>query len=365
MGNFFSEVFPSASSLFARPSPFIAKEDLKAATASKRTRPLICTTIFTDPSHKESWYTPAYPSHELFGECRREDFNVLKEVGSGYYGKVYRAEHTKTGQTVALKRINMERQKAVDVLMEECTMNLLDIPAARKHYCSYYDEKKAAAVLVMEYVEGLNLVQIQRTSTAIDSVEAPHLMASVALVLQALHLHGFGYVDLKSANVMVTEKNEVKLIDFGLVRPFHTDRPGVYDQPGGAAQCWPPEYFPPTPLDVFLTAQADWWALAITMFGLVNGGLPYDDGDMQVLRTEEMKKNAELRLKKFGTIVKRGTVVPDECHEDSPEFAELFQEMTVVDPSQRLGGPGTDYVLQSLMTRPWLASVGDVRELLA
>ena len=86
-------------------------------------------------------------------------------------------------------------------------------------------------MLVMEYIEGLDLGEILRRGGPLSVPEACELARQTAVGLQYVHEHGLVHRDIKPSNLMLTPQGEVKILDLGLAR-FHFDQ--VLDTEGSA-----------------------------------------------------------------------------------------------------------------------------------
>ena len=81
-------------------------------------------------------------------------------------------------------------------------------------------------MLVMEYIEGLDLGEIVRRVGALDPADACELVRQAAIGLQYVHEHGLVHRDVKPSNLMLTSQATVKILDLGLAR-FHIDHPVI------------------------------------------------------------------------------------------------------------------------------------------
>ncbi len=146
-------------------------------------------------------------------------YQILEELGRGGMGVVYKAKDTKLKRTVALKFLPPELTHVSEV--KERFMREAQAAAALDHpnICTVheFDEAEDKTFISMAYVEGQSLKKkIESGPLEID--EALRIATQVAEGLQEAHKKGVVHRDIKSSNIMVTEKGQAKIMDFGLAR---------------------------------------------------------------------------------------------------------------------------------------------------
>ncbi|MHC4180291.1 MAG: serine/threonine-protein kinase, partial [Planctomycetota bacterium] len=150
------------------------------------------------------------------------EYQLLEKLGRGGMGTVYKAMHTKLDRVVALKVLPKSRsddEKAIARFEREMkAIGRLDHPNIVGAYDAREIEDKP--VLIMEYVEGLDLAKLVRRCGPLSVADACELARQAALGLQYAHEHGLVHRDVKPSNLMLTPQGEVKILDLGLAR-FH------------------------------------------------------------------------------------------------------------------------------------------------
>jgi serine/threonine-protein kinase len=163
-------------------------------------------------------------------------YEVIRELGAGGMGVVYRAEHRIMGRPVALKVMAPHltaKPGAVERFRKEvraaAQINHPNIVTAHDA-----DEAGGLHFLVMEFVEGVSLDRFVAKKGPATVQLAAAFTRQAALGLQHAHEKGMVHRDIKPQNMMVTRKGQVKVMDFGLARFVHTD-----DEDGAAGRTAP------------------------------------------------------------------------------------------------------------------------------
>jgi len=149
-----------------------------------------------------------------------QDFEILKPISRGAFGRVYLAQKKRTGDLYAikvLKKADMIRKNMVDhVIVERNILAQTKNPFVVKLFYAF--QSKANLYLVMEYCIGGDLGSLLRRLQYFDEKMARFYAAQTVLALEYLHSIGIVHRDLKPENMLITEKGHLKLTDFGLSR---------------------------------------------------------------------------------------------------------------------------------------------------
>ncbi len=255
------------------------------------------------------------------------EYQLLEELGHGGMGTVYKALHTKLDRVVALKVLakgRVEDDRAIARFEREMkAIGRLDHPQiVRAHDAREIDGRP---VLIMEYVEGLDLARLVERAGRLRVADACELTRQAAVGLQYVHEHGLVHRDIKPSNLMLTPQGEIKILDLGLAR-FHRERGGSDGMTGAGQTMGTADYMAPEQTSDSHNAdiRADIYSLGCTLFKLLSGHAPFEGPDF---RGTFDKMTAHVRTP-APSIRELAADVPE-------ELAALLGRMLAKDPAER------------------------------
>jgi serine/threonine protein kinase/cephalosporin-C deacetylase-like acetyl esterase len=199
-------------------------------------------------------------------------YQILEELGRGGMGVVYKAEDTKLKRTVALKFLPPELTHISEV--KERFMREAQAAAALDHpnICTVHevDEAEEKTFISMAYVEGQSLKK-KIESGPLELDEALGIAEQVAEGLQEAHNKGVVHRDIKSANIMVTDRGQAKIMDFGLAKVKGST---ILTREGttlGTVAYMSPEQARGEEVD----RRTDIWSLGVVLYEMLSGELPF------------------------------------------------------------------------------------------
>jgi eukaryotic-like serine/threonine-protein kinase len=199
-------------------------------------------------------------------------YRIVQEAGAGGMGIVYKAEDLRLKRAVALKFLPPDLVDAPE--LKERFLVEAQAAAALSHpnICVVYEvgESEDRPYIAMEYVEGETLRdRIKRGPLPVD--EALELALQIAAGLGEAHSKGILHRDVKSANVMVTEKGTAKVLDFGLAKLRDEGSLTKSQTTLGTVAYMSPEQSRGEKLD----PRTDVWSLGVVLHEMVAGRLPF------------------------------------------------------------------------------------------
>jgi TolB-like protein/predicted Ser/Thr protein kinase len=199
-------------------------------------------------------------------------YKIIEELGRGGMGVVYKAEDTKLKRTVALKLLPPELTHIPEV--KERFMREAQAAAALEHpnICTVheFDEAEEKTFISMAFIEGQNLRK-KIESGPLELEEALRIATQVAEGMQIAHKKGVVHRDIKSANIMVTEDNQAKIMDFGLARITGTTLLTQEGAAMGTIAYMSPEQARGKEVD----HRTDIWSFGVVLYEMLTGELPF------------------------------------------------------------------------------------------
>ncbi len=198
-------------------------------------------------------------------------YRIVEKIGEGGMGVVYKAEDTRLQRTVALKFLPLRSLSSEEdrarFLHEARAAAQLDHPnIATVHEI---DEAEGQTFIAMAFVDGPT-VAAKLAAGPLDLLEAVDIALQTARALREAHEKGVIHRDVKSANVMLTRRGQVKLTDFGLAR-LASQKITSHKKPRGTPAYMSPEQIHGEPVD----QRSDIWSLGVMMYEMVTGKLPF------------------------------------------------------------------------------------------
>ncbi|KAI7872587.1 kinase-like domain-containing protein [Spinellus fusiger] len=222
-------------------------------------------------------------------------YTIGRTIGKGSMGKVVAGIHTVTGNEVAIKIINLpknkdskieaentakkhKRSKMSKAIQEGQILSLLNHPHIVKFYDFFIKEEKLN--IIMECVPGVDLMAHLRMRRRLPEEECQQLVRQLASALDYLHRNSIVHRDLKLENIMVdVEGKTIKLVDFGLSNLFRPER--MMETFCGSLYSVAPEMLHNAP---YYGPTVDIWSFGVILFALATGKMPFNDLDVRRIR---------------------------------------------------------------------------------
>jgi tetratricopeptide (TPR) repeat protein/predicted Ser/Thr protein kinase len=157
-------------------------------------------------------------------------YRILEQLDQGAMGVVYIAEDTRLGRRVALKVSQAppgNPQYRQRFLREARLASALNHPNIATIY-DYGETSEGQPFLVMELINGRSLAQ-QLETGELTLAQRFEVITDIARALAEAHLHHIIHRDIKPQNIIINERGEVKVLDFGLAKEFKRSDPAEVD----------------------------------------------------------------------------------------------------------------------------------------
>nr|CAH0105258.1 unnamed protein product [Daphnia galeata] len=262
------------------------------------------------------------PHHSGKKKVTLENFEFIKMLGKGTFGKVILCREKGTGHLFAIKILKKEviiaKDEVAHTLTENRVLQTTNHPFLIALKYSFQTAERLC--FVMEYVNGGELFFHLSRERIFSEDRTRFYGAEIVSALGYLHEQGIIYRDLKLENLLLDKDGHIKIADFGLCKEDIT-----YGRTTKTF-CGTPEYLAPEVLEDNDYGRAvDWWGLGVVMYELMCGRLPFYDRDHDVL---------------FERILLEEVRFPRTL---SQEAKDLLSGLLAKDPQKRLGGGPEDY----------------------
>ncbi|XP_053982281.1 RAC serine/threonine-protein kinase isoform X2 [Hylaeus anthracinus] len=263
-----------------------------------------------------------------------ENFEFLKVLGKGTFGKVILCREKATGHLYAIKILRKEviirKDEVAHTLTESRVLRTTNHPFLISLKYSFQTADRLC--FVMEYVNGGELFFHLRRSRIFGEDRTRFYGAEIISALGYLHSQGIIYRDLKLENLLLDKDGHIKIADFGLCKEDIT-----YGRTTKTF-CGTPEYLAPEVLEDNDYGRAvDWWGVGVVMYEMICGRLPFYNKDHEKL---------------FTLIVMEEVKFPRTI---SNEAKDMLGGLLIKDPNKRLGGGPND--AKEIMDHAFFSSI--------
>jgi serine/threonine-protein kinase len=251
-------------------------------------------------------------------------YKIIEKVGEGGMGAVYKAEDVKLKRTVALKFISpqaaVSSEQRTRFVREAQVVASLDHP----NICTMYeiDDIEGQMFIAMAYIKGKTLEE-KIKSGPLKLEEALEIAMQVSEGLKEAHEKGIVHRDIKSANVMLTEKGQAKIMDFGIAKFAERTNLTKTATIMGTVEYMSPEQT----LGEAVDHRTDIWSLGVVLYEMITGQLPFKGEYSQVVFHSILNKPPQPITSLRSGIPLQLEAIADKCLEKDP--SERYQ--TVAD----------------------------------
>lgn len=243
----------------------------------------------------------------------RDKYEFISILGKGGFGEV-RLYHKKgdVNALYAIKTIFKSGNKDIKLKYKEVEiLSKLDHPNIVKYYESY--EESAFIHLVMEYVNGYNLLKMISAKEIYREQDIAEIIYRLSMAISYIHTKGLVHRDIKAENILFSDCNDfssLKLIDFGLAIESY----GKERLKAGTLR-----YISPEMIKGKFYPKTDCWSIGVLLYFMSTGKYPFD-GENIIDYIELGKYNKKLLL----------------TYNLSQELIDLIESLIIVDIDKRL-----------------------------
>lgn len=209
-----------------------------------------------------------------------QDFELLKCVGMGAFGKVLQVKNKKSKQILAMKiiskrLINRKTSYVENIHAERDILTKIRHPFVVTMHCSFQTKEKL--FIIMDFLAGGELfLRLGREGIFLEST-AQFYIGEIVLALEHLHSRGILHRDLKPENILLGTDGHCCLTDFGLAKDFQWEEEGENEDEKALTVCGTQEYMAPEMIaKKGYTKAADWWSLGCIAYEMLSGNPPFE-----------------------------------------------------------------------------------------
>lgn len=251
------------------------------------------------------------------------NYTLQRPIGEGTFGKVRLGLHRLTNTRVAIKQI--PKAHSASLTREIHHHRRLHHPNVMQLYEVIATEQYIW--MVSELCAGGELYDYLVENQVLAEPEARRIFGQLCLAVAYVHSKGIVHRDLKLENILLDERCNVKLGDFGFTREFEAKR--LMDTFCGTTGYAAPEMLSGKK---YTGPEVDVWSLGVILYALLCGALPFDDDDESVMKDKILRGDFE---------------IPDCLSEEAQSLvASILQQ----DPTKRPS-------IQSILAHPWFTKI--------
>ena len=274
---------------------------------------------------------PMLQYRDTSGKYSLSDFQILRTLGTGSFGRVHLIRSNHNGRFYALKTLKKHtivKLKQVEHTNDERRMlSIVSHPFIIRMWGTFQDSQQV--FMVMDYIEGGELFSLLRKSQRFPNPVAKFYAAEVCLALEYLHSKDIIYRDLKPENILLDKNGHIKITDFGFAK---------YVPDVTYTLCGTPDYIAPEVVSTKpYNKSVDWWSFGVLIYEMLAGYTPFYNSN--TMKTYENILNAELKFPPF-------------FH---PDAQDLLKKLITRDLSERLGNLQNGS--EDVKNHPWFNEV--------
>lgn len=209
-----------------------------------------------------------------------QDYTLTEVIGSGQYGKVWKARHNETGESFAIKSISIQQISAQEKLKEFVASEIAALELISNPYIVKYFGKLQTPnniYLIFEFCRGGTLEDLLKAQGPLDESKALYFFSQILSAFSELHRLHIMHRDLKPSNILL-DGGVAKLADFGFCKKMRGEFEMTKSMVGS------PIYMAPELLQgSYYCTKADIWSLGVVLYEMLHGRCPYEENSIPAL----------------------------------------------------------------------------------
>ena len=268
------------------------------------------------PHNSKDKYKDEYQNKEFKSKITIDDFQIVKVLGTGAFGKVSLVYNEELKRYFAMKSLKKEYikkyQQTKHTREERKIMEKIDYPFISKLYYAF--QTKKSLFMITEFMAGGEMFHHLHECGHFDENRTRFYIAELVLAIDHLHKNNILYRDLKPENILLDEIGHIKLTDFGLSKIMNNiEKDKTY------TVCGTPIYVAPEVLSgTGYNKLVDWWSLGVLLYEFLAGYSPF----------REMKNRIDLNI--YKRKLKQDPLISDTAF-------DLIKKLCQTNVEERLG----------------------------
>ena len=260
-------------------------------------------------------------------------YEIIEQVGIGGMSYVYKAYDTKKRCIVAIKILREELSIDEEFVNKFNSEALACKDIKHENVISAYDvvDEDNMHYIVMEYVEGKTLNKYIKEKGKLSNEETISISLKIARGLLAAHKKGIIHRDIKPQNIVISDKNNVKITDFGIARAITSTTRNI--SVVGTVHYISPEQVRNTKVDY----RSDIYSFGCTMYEMITGKVPFEGDTPLDIIISHLRNNLKAphlitpdifnSLEKI--ILKAARMLPSERYQTIEELINDLERATI------------------------------------
>ncbi|MCB2289656.1 Stk1 family PASTA domain-containing Ser/Thr kinase [Clostridium sp. CS001] len=210
----------------------------------------------------------------MVGKLFLNRYELLEKIGEGGMGVVYKAKCHLLNRFVAVKILKAELNNDEEFVARFKREGISVAKLSHPNIVNVHDVgiENNINFMVMEYIKGKTLKQVIKEDIRLSADRTLEITLQIAKALECAHKNNIIHRDIKPDNILITEDNVVKVMDFGIAKVLDSQTVTNSNKVIGTAHYFSPEQAKGN----FVDGRTDIYSLGIVMYEMVTGKVPYN-----------------------------------------------------------------------------------------